>query len=189
MISTTFRPFWKDGALNEREFVLLNAVIAAHEASVERQNISSVTIANAARGSGDYVQTLCAALLTTGGPHAPIVSSYDLLDSTTPLDTAGATLARGDKLPGWGNSFHKGTGDPVWSEVNRLLDEHAPHVGEIIDSLTSYLHGQGKPVFPNPSCYTAAAAIALGIPRAASPFLLVIGRLNGWSKLMLQNIV
>ena len=51
-----------------------------------------------------------------------------------------------------------------------------------IDAITQYLDRHGKHLFPNPSCYTAAVALALEIPRYAVGEILIRGRLRAWTE-------
>ena len=55
-----------------------------------------------------------------------------------------------------------------------------------IDAITRYLHEKEKNIFPNPSTYTAACAIILKVPTDVAPYLLILGRLGGWSALALK---
>lgn len=184
MISGDFQPFWQASALTTTQLDLLNAVLEAHEQSAFRNNISSVTVLNAYAGSSSYGCAIASALLTLGGPHAPLAETFDLLNDPAPMLTAETMLGLGMKIPGWGSSFHKGKPDPAWAIVDKLLKSETR---ERIESITWALHGNDKKVYPNPSCYTAAAALELGIPRAMCAYLLILGRLNAWSRIMLTN--
>lgn len=187
MISGDFQPFWQSRALTTEQLDLLNAVLEAHDQSSFRTNISSVTVLNAYAGSSSYGCAIASALLTLGGPHAPLAETFDLLNDPAPMLTVETMLGLGMKIPGWGSSFSKLKPDPAWALVDGLLKGSELH--KTIEAITNALLAAGKRVFPNPSCYTAAAAIVLGIPRAMCAYLLILGRLNAWSRIMLTNTI
>lgn len=164
---------------------LLDAVLAAHHASVFRGNVSTVCLRTAYAGSNDYSKALVAALSSIGGLHAPIAETKRLLEHPDCLALARAMLKVGQKVPGWGNSFVHGSPDFIWGRVDELLKGWQGLHGRL-DSITCLLHESGKKVWPNPSAYTAATAIALEMPTAVSPWLFVSGRLDGWSRLLLE---
>lgn len=155
----------------------------AHGASAHRKNCSTLGLLNAYAGSGDYVQAIIGALSTLGGKHAPLLATYQVLK-----DTGGPTkalLSCGAKIPGWGNSFVKGGPDELWSAVEECLD--AFPIGARLREITEALHAVGKLVYPNPSGYSAAAAIVLKMPPEILPWFLVAGRLASWSQILLTH--
>lgn len=183
MITPENNPFWRTAALDPNEKTLLQVVLHAHYRSAFRDNLSSSAVKMATLGSGDYTKAIAAALSTLGGAHAPLVQTYQFLTSS---DVASATrngLAAKRRIPGWGNSFHKGEPDPVWTQVEVCLRLHWPDLAKKLDDVTGVLHAAGKNLFPNPSAFTVLAAIALGIPPHLAPYLFVMGRLQGWSEL------
>ena len=46
--------FWKDKPLAAQQAKLLNLVLAAHDKSAQRGNISTIVLCNSAAGKGDY---------------------------------------------------------------------------------------------------------------------------------------
>lgn len=168
--------FWREKPLSPEEQRLLAVIGEAHYKSSFRENPSSVAITVAGTASGSFTQSLIAALATLGGVHAPIEATYDLLASEGPVP-------ENEKLPGWGTSFIKGQIDPVWLPVDECLALLNPSLHQKIESITRALHVKGKIVYPNPSCYTAATALTLGIPRRLSAWLFVGGRLHAWYEL------
>jgi citrate synthase len=176
--------FWREDPLNESEVALLDAVLKAHDASARRDNISTVNLKNAAIGSGRYTNALVAALSSIGGPHGPVLEAMGFIDG----GRVDEYLDFGFKIPGWGNSFVKGQPDPIWSDVDSLLNEHWKAMHSRLEAVTKELHGAGKNVFPNPGGYTAAAALILGLPAEIASWLFVAGRLNAWSEMSLQYL-
>lgn len=160
---------------------LLDTVLKAHHESALRGNPSHCALVLAATGSGDYFKALAAALMTLGGTHAPLAQTYDLLASDRSALLAQDMLFNGRRVPGWGSGFVKNEIDPIWLDCDRLIRDGYPAIAETIVSITDVLHRSGKRVYPNPSCYTAATALALGVPREAIGEILVRGRLNAWT--------
>lgn len=161
---------------------LLEALYAAHDAVALRGNLSHQALALSAIGSGDYFKSISAALLTLGGIHAPLWPTYQLLSTPNPVDHAQRLVGMGRKVPGWGNSFIKGEPDPEWHRVHELLMTVNPGLVLKITDVTMALIEMGKPVYPNPSCYTAAVAIHYGLDIDAVGELLVRGRLSAWTR-------
>lgn len=176
--------FWTDQPLTESQQALLNLVFEAHCRSALRENISTHAVALSAQGSGSYTNAIAAALCTLGGVHAPIEETYKVL---TNADYALQLLEDGKKVPGWGNSFHK-EADPLWENVNKFIKKHYPDACLTIEAVTEAIEKvKGKRIHPNPSCYTAATAIILGIPSHLAAWLFVQGRLAGWSMIFKAN--
>lgn len=161
---------------------LLDALYAAHDAVALRGNLSHQSLALSAIGSGDYFKSISAALLTLGGVHAPLWPTFQLVSSPAAVEHVTRLVSMGRKVPGWGNSFVKGGPDPAWQGCATLLDQENPALSARIAAITRTLHGLGKPVYPNPSCYTAAVAIHYGFDIDAVGELLIRGRLSAWTR-------
>lgn len=174
--------FWLPEPPSPFQSELLAAVLQAHAQSAVRGNISSTVLLAAAQGSGSLTQSLAAALSTLGGLHAPIVETFNFIgewEHDTLAEHVGHRLEWERKIPGWGNSFHKGEPDPLWLDVDDLLS--TTFIGGVLGGITEILHRHGKNLYPNPSAYTAAAAIELGMPAQLAPWLLVAGRIQAWT--------
>lgn len=177
------KPFWRDNPLSEKEQALLDSVLAAHRESCFRENISSVAVKMAAAAKVSMFQSFAAALSTLGGMHGPVEQTHRLLAADGPAMEAMAYLDRGEKVPGWGNSFYRGIPDPLWKEAASLLETHFLSISNAISDVTALLYVRGFKLFPNPSAYTAAAGIALGMTEHLSAYLLIEGRSSGWAEL------
>lgn len=160
---------------------LFTVVEAAHAASALRGNMSHHALVLAAMGSHDYTKAIAAALMTLGGTHAPLLCTYDFLALSDPAAEASDLLEEGQFIPGWGNGFIKGDHDPIWQDVRAILEAQYPAWFATIEDVTDVLHGHGKRIFPNPSCYTAVAALITGMPREIVPVILIRGRLQAWT--------
>lgn len=187
MITTT-QPFWPTTFewLPQHE-QLLQALFAAHAEAARRESVSTMTLQAAFFGSGSYTQALCAALCTLGGPHAPLRQAYELLTSEEPVMAAADLLMRGERVPGWGNSFVKGEDDPLFDPIWDLMNHHAHKEFETMVDITRLLHREKKMIYPNPACYTAAVALALEIPVEIVPWLFVAGRLETWTGMLISH--
>ena len=161
---------------------LYEAVLDAHACSALRGNISHQALSLAALGSGQYFQSIVAALMTLGGLHAPLAQTYAFLSTPSPADHAEMFLANGLRVPGWGNAFVKGREDPLWDRCREQIMEQDPGLGQKIEMVTSVLHAHGKRLYPNPSCYTAAAGMILGYDAASVGYLFLQGRLRMWTE-------
>lgn len=192
-LSPDFRPFWRKEPLTLEEVDLLNALMVAHDSCTRRNNVSTWVAVNAATSSGDYEKAIAAAILTTGGKHAPLgkCSSF-LMRRTLGLTTIQDDMAEHDGIaPGWGSDFVKGQADPALTPLHDLISGHGKEGARLaaqLDLVTAHLVGKGKNIFPNAGCYTAAVGLLLGIPVFVLPFLFILGRLASWTDLILQNL-
>lgn len=171
--------FWRDEILTGDERRLLEELYAAHHKSATRQNPSSVALQVAYQGSGSFTKGVVAALSSIGGPHGPIEATYDFLER----GNVRRWLELGLKIPGWGSSFP--LPDPDWEIFESCLANRFRNINTRIMDITTDLLEAGKVVLPNPSCFTAATAIAIGLPKHLSPILFIYGRLSAWGKLCL----
>lgn len=177
--------WWRKDPLTEWEQRLITAVVAAHVAGTLRTNPSTVIIQQACLGNGgDYCSTIAAAILSLGGPHGPVVAVYDLLAQPDPGVEAQRMLDNGEKVPGWGNSFVKGEMDPRLNAAMDLLKQHP--VYEKIQAVQKVM--DAKNLYPNPGCVTAAADLALGIPRESAVWLGLQARIPVWTAIFQREV-
>lgn len=182
-------PFWRTEPLSSLEAELADRLFVAHFHSVFRQNPSTVAMQIAAQGSNDYTQSLCAALLTTGGPHAPLLDTAAFLAAPDPVRRAREIVSAGGKVPGWGNGFDRDGIDKLWQPVDGWICAHWRNRWDLLHAVTSALHALGKSIWPNPSAYTAMVAAILSFPDRALPYLFVAARLEAWTMVFLQEKV
>lgn len=180
---------WRKEPLSEQEKKLFDAVTAAHHNSSFRDNASSIAVLNAAAAARDLAKAIAAGLMTLGGRHAPIEQTINLLGVEHPATIVSDLVRLGKKVPGWGGTFQKDQCDPIWAEAADLIEEHYPELAAKLDVITEALHAEGKKIYPNPSAYTAAAAIALGVPAKLGVYLLINGRLDAWTQLASAKII
>lgn len=193
-----YEPFWKlrdrhdptsvDPVFAPAENALLTALWDAHQAVAMRGNASGSAFTMAYQGSGDYTKALAGALATLGAKHGPIVETCRTLASMNePTNVIRLCGIYGKHIPGWGNSLVKGRNDPDFLRVRDQLENINPKMVERIDAITGALHARGKHIYPNPSCWTAAVAITVGLPAELSPYLFIAARLPVWSRAVMEQ--
>lgn len=181
--------FWRDKPLTQVDIDLVNLVTEAHNKSTFRENPSTIAVQCAAQGSGRLVNSVIAALSTLGTTHGPIEGSYQVIadDQIPAVIVVQGFLQSNNKIPGWGSSFSKTELDPFWQPVNDHLRENYQPIYQRILEVTEALLNAGKPLLPNPSAFTAGAAIALHMPRRLSPYLMITARLPAWAQVFLNE--
>lgn len=163
-------------------------LVAAHRrAAAANQPVSNAVCAAVADGSGSFAAGVAAAILSTGGKHAPFVEARKVLRGDCDHDGrnyhgGGGNLqervAYGWKVPGFGNSFHRDQVDPAFMPLALMLS--LPTRNRII-SLASSLWQIGKRVHPNAAMFTAAVLEELELPDEFGLVAFVLGRLPEWA--------
>ena len=168
--------FWQEQELTHPQQDLLALFNHAQALCTFRDNTSTQVLKLTADSTQDIYKSFSAALNTMGDKHAPIEKIYNFLQD----------YKVGDPItycPGWGSSFVKCQHDQNFANFIDCLYEVNPDISYKINSITSELHFQGKNLYPNPGCWTAAIAITLGMPAKLSPFLIIGARLEAWGYL------
>lgn len=179
--------WWRETPFSAQEKTLFKSLLSAHYRSAFRSNSSSLVVAQAAAASGDLAKAIAAGILATGGRHAPLEETYEFLSLDDPASLVPGMLGANKKVPGWGGTFQKDEPDPIWKEVSFALAATCPVINAKIEAVTSELHEEGKQIYPNPSAYTAATAIALGLPAKLVPFLFIEARLSAWTQIAAKH--
>jgi len=157
---------------------LIDCVFEAHaQAAITNENISNIAFMQAASGSGDFVGGVIAALASLGNRHGPIADARHFIYERDDEEQK-YFCQTGQKIPGWGNSFFKGTCDPAWLEVAELIESKYPLDHQALSIITGMLDNK---VLPNAAAYSAVAAELLGMPRGTEPLLFIIPRLPVWA--------
>lgn len=167
---------------------LLDLVSEAHQKSTLRANPSTVSVHLVGACGGTFEKAVTAALATIGAKHGPVQEVHRLLMSTDPVKAAEEKLAAYEKVPGWGSSFCKDKIDPDWIGVSDFIASNFEQLHAVIMEVTAYLHKEGLKIFPNPACYTAACAIASGMPSSAAVYVFIKSRLAAWLDVYLKAI-
>ena len=102
----------------------------------------------------------------------------ELLEGSNPMAIMAGRLARGERLPGFGQPLYP-NGDPRATAILAVLAQAAPELHALaITAAEIGLRLIGR--HANVDFGLAAAAIGLGLPRSAALGLFVIGRTVGW---------
>ena len=102
----------------------------------------------------------------------------ELLEGSNPMAIMAGRLARGERLPGFGQPLYP-DGDPRATAILAVLAQAAPELHALaITAAEIGLRLIGR--HANVDFGLAAAAIGLGLPRSAALGLFVIGRTVGW---------
>jgi len=102
----------------------------------------------------------------------------ELLEGDNPMAVMAGRLARGERLPGFGQPLYP-EGDPRAVAILAALEQAAPEAHALAETAGEIgLRLTGRR--PNVDFALAAAAIGLGLPRNAALGLFIIGRTVGW---------
>ena len=157
---------------------LLSELEAAHfRAALSNENTSSAVAVATYKASGDMGKAIAAASLAQGGLHAPITQARALLDAEFPLGVMQTILQRGERVPGFGNSFYKNRIDPSFQA---LYDELPFSVRAEIERLAPFN------LWPNAAIITAAVAKIADLPAGIEPAIFIYCRVPAWTQLCMK---
>ena len=170
---------------------LLDLVMTAHANSAKNQNnISSTYFISTLLTTDNMASAIASAVLTTGKYHAPITQARNVFTKWSYQDIAKA-IERGEKVPGFGNSFYKDDIDPAWFPVRDYLRTFMPALHAHLDSLTLAVNTERQkhsnktnPIFPNPAMYSAIVTELFGWEEGSELSLFVLARLPSWVSLV-----
>lgn len=169
-------------ALDAPMRVLLDTLMDSHRSAAQNNpNASKTAAVQAWHGSGNYVQGVCAGLLTTGAKHAPLRAARAVFRST-PLQIE-VRANRGEIVPGFGNSFYKDMIDPSFQPV---MDELMKFPGgRKVTELRDAMWRAKRQVWPNAALLTAAVCDTIKCPDGIEEFFFLTARLPVWTAAML----
>jgi citrate synthase len=103
---------------------------------------------------------------------------HELLEGDDPMAVMAGRLARGERLPGFGQPLYP-EGDPRAIAILAAVAQVAPELHALAETAAETgLRLIGR--HPNVDFALAAAAIALGLPRDGALGIFIIGRTVGW---------
>jgi citrate synthase len=149
-------------------------------------NASTFAARVAASAHADPYACVLAGLATLSGPlHGGASDRVEALlaEVLRPSDAARVVHERerrGDRVPGFGHGFYKGT-DPralVLLETARAIGPRAAGVREL-DGIIDAMAAHGRPG-PNVDAGAVSLRCALGMPRGAVTGIFAVGRCAGW---------
>lgn len=164
-----------------------------HQQACQRDNSSTLILESAFESNAsDLIKAITAALMTIGGKHAPIKYTY-MLFKKLPLILADENheenlkemLDQYEIIPGFGNSFHKDTPDPMLAELDMLLVKSFPEWDTIIKAVQVYLSKhRGLKLYPNLATYTAIYAILNSKGISFCEKILIESRIPVWINIL-----
>jgi len=113
--------------------------------------------------------------MSFGRVHGPIGATVEVLEGG--LLHAQTIQTMGKKVPGWGCGFEEDEG--FYSVMRSRIPNK---IIKIIDRISGTL-----PVRPNIACYTAAYAVAKGIPTELADHLVIKFRLKTWMDILAKQ--
>src|SRR6266851_71235 len=137
----------------------------------------------ASTGATPYAVVGAALSALSGGRHGGETARAEglfseLLEGDDPMAVMAGRLARGERLPGFGQPLYP-EGDPRAVAILAALEQAAPEAHALAQTTAEIgLRLTGRR--PNVDFALAAAAMGLGLPRNAALGLFIIGRTVGW---------
>jgi len=137
----------------------------------------------ASTGATPYAVVAAALSALSGGRHGGETARAEglfseLLEGDDPMAVMAGRLARGERLPGFGQPLYP-EGDPRAVAILAALEQAAPEAHALAQTTAEIgLRLTGRR--PNVDFALAAAAMGLGLPRNAALGLFIIGRTVGW---------
>ena len=159
------------------------ALTKAHQqAALLNNNVSSVALKLASSVGTPFSQSVASALITLGGEiHGPTTLARQVIYSWSKEDIE-AYMAKGKRIPGWGNNFFKDKIDPAWDEMFRLLKEdYYPHFENLVAVSSVVNHCSGRYLYPNAAAFTAITAEILELIPGTEIMLAIVCRLPAWA--------
>jgi citrate synthase len=137
----------------------------------------------ASTGASPYFVVMAALSALSGRRHGGETARAEgllreLLETDDPMAVMAGRMARGDRLPGFGQPLYP-DGDPRAAAILAALAQTSPEtraLAETAGEIGFRLTGRR----PNVDFALAAATIGLGLPRASGLGLFIIGRTVGW---------
>ena len=137
----------------------------------------------ASTGATPYAVVAAALSALSGGRHGGETARAEglfseLLEGDDPMAVMAGRLARGERLPGFGQPLYP-EGDPRAVAILAALEQAAPEAHALAQTTAEIgLRLTGRR--PNVDFALAAAAMGLGLPRNAALGLFIVGRTVGW---------
>lgn len=171
---------------------LVEALFAAHrEAAIANDNASKLCVQQAWGGSGRFENAIIAGMATIGALHAPLVAARKLFELGGSADLyIEEWVKRGERVPGFGNSFFGGRGDHSFNEPCRILMRAYgwayDRVGELKGTIEWVRQERGKEaaeISPNAAMWTAVIASICEVPIGLEPALFAMARIPAWAEM------
>lgn len=141
------------------------------------ENASNQAVRQVACASLSLSASLAAAILATGGLHAPVAQARKVIFRRDP------EMPYSGVVPGFGNSLFRGRIDPSWQQLAGYLQQEYPQTWARIAGWSRVLRNAGKASQPNAAALTAAVAVLVGWPDGLEGVLVIAPRLTVWATL------
>lgn len=157
---------------------LLEALFQAHaKAAADNANLSKQAAVQAYQGSGDIGKAIMAGICTLGHLHAPLMQAYRLCYLSP--EAVGDIRINWQRVPGFGNSFHKGLGDPAFFPVRDMLPDEVERALSDVEVVVR------RPA--NAALYTAIVLHLENLPPEAGMLIFIQARTPVWVQACLDN--
>ena len=178
-IHAQFAAGWKLGSAGADLLRRCLVLIADHELNAS----TFVARCVASTGASPYAVVAAAMSALSGHRHSGETARAEgllreLIEGDDPMAVMAGRLARGERLPGFGQPLYP-DGDPRAAAILRALEQAAPatHASAATAAEAGFrLTGR----HPNVDFAFAAAALGLQLPRSAALAIFLIGRTVGW---------
>jgi citrate synthase len=167
--------------LNPADESLLSLFMQAHaETANANANASSYACRNASLVTGRLENGLASAIMSLGGHHAPLTEARHVYKNWVKADV---DFAMNNKvfIPGFGNSFFKGSVDPSWQVVDSYLYTWYPEQYARISQLKEWIAQNNRTLYPNAAMYSAVVCEILNVAPGTEVALLILARLPVWT--------
>lgn len=176
--------------MTQGQLTLIEMLIDSHHSAAVKNinSVSTATLLNAHHGSSNAIQSIAAALLTTGSAHAPLTETRRAINNFRMSGVPVKHNVRGKgRFLGLGNSFYKESIDPSFQETYNELVEYMtffqiPNFLREYQDICSGL--ANKQLFPNAAGITAAVCIAINADPLSEVSYFLQGRIQGWTHLL-----
>ena len=163
-------------------------IIKMHHECAMRNNASSEVIKAMAQLGKEFGDAVAAALLTTGGIHAPVKEAQEEFSIFRNNDRLSEDI---DKVPGFGSAWYKNQPDPVIEDFFNTLPDTCDEGAELVATVEEYTDAVQRMyerfIYPNAGLATAVANIALKRPSNMAMGLVIQGRISAWEELYIAN--
>lgn len=169
---------------------LIKVLKEAHIKACHRENVSTQILKASFIANGrDLPKAICSAIMSLGGPHAPIKDAYCFISDCMERfdeDNIQAQMIRWNPWPGFGSSFEKGF-DPLLEEIESVISAREPETTKLWEMINRLALQKGKILYPNLAFYTAATCMIEGIKVDFCEKLLLEARIPEWIKILEQR--
>ena len=161
-----------------------------HHECAMRDNASSTLVASMGKLGKSFGDAVAAALLTTGGIHAPVEEAQQ---EFAIFRLSGKLSEDLDKVPGFGSAWYKNQPDAVIEAFFNTLPDTCDEGAELVATVEEYTDAvqrmYEKFIYPNAGLATAVANVALKRHPSMGMGLVIQGRICAWEEIYINNYI